>query len=238
VVADGDANCSEACNEGAMGTCTSPEPTMTACLNGACNGAGVCELDDGQVCTLDSQCINLCLSLVCDCPATLAVQDDGSGASGGVPIPDLVISEINPGDYIELFNTTGTPIMLGNGSFQFCSPFTYQALSTLAPSVVVPAGGFATVPWPGTFTDVDAGGEILLYSVANFGVDTNILDFTCWGVNPHMSRKTQAENINKWSGACPAALGNGALHRNVSTQGNAAADYDVTGAPTGANCTP
>ena len=43
------------------------------------------------------------------CPAALDVQDDGA-IGGAVTLPDLVISEINPGDYIEVYNTTDAAI--------------------------------------------------------------------------------------------------------------------------------
>ena len=78
--------------------------------------------------------------------AQLGVVDDGTGGSGAVGLPALVLSEIIPGDYIELFNTTGAPIVLTNTTYQLCSPFTYASLASLGPAVTVPASGYATVP--------------------------------------------------------------------------------------------
>jgi hypothetical protein len=64
-IGDGDADCSEACNEAQVAACTAPEPAMTPCLNGACDGAGSCLLNDGQPCVTNADCVNLCVALVC-----------------------------------------------------------------------------------------------------------------------------------------------------------------------------
>ena len=121
---------------------------------------------------------------------------------------------------------------------QLCSPFDYAALSALAPSTIVPAGGFATVPWPGIFVDVDAGGEVILYSSNSFGSDTAILDFVCWGTNPHGSRKTQAETVGKWQGACAPALSNSALHRTSGETGIVLSSYNTVDPTSPLDCTP
>jgi len=167
------------------------------------------------------------------CAQPLDALDDGSGVSGAVGLPAIVISEIKPGPggYIELFNTT-------NGDFNttgywFCSPFVYSQVS-----VLVPAGSYLTVPWPAGFDDTAAGGEIQLFKSSSFNTSTEILDFVCWGVNPHSSRKGQAEAVGKWSGPCPPVLTNGAIHRIIGTKGTLAADYDVTSPPSPMNCTP
>lgn len=167
------------------------------------------------------------------CDPDLDVQDDGGGVFGAVGLPAVVISEINPGNYIELFNTTASDF--NTTGYWFCSPFLYTQVG----AVIVPAGGYLTVAWPGAFTDTDAGGEIQLFKSSLFGTSTEILDFVCWGVNPHGTRKAQAEAVSKWSGACaPAIPANGAIHRIVSTAGDAAAHYDVTAAPSPSNCVP
>ena len=167
------------------------------------------------------------------CAQPLDALDDGSGAFGAVGLPAIVISEIKPGPggYIELFNTT-------NGDFNttgywFCSPFNYSQVS-----VLVPAGSYLTVPWPVSFDDTTAGGEVQLFKSSAFNTSTEILDFVCWGVNPHFSRKGQAEAVGKWSGPCAPALTNGAIHRIIGTKGTIASEYDVTSPPSPMNCTP
>jgi hypothetical protein len=119
----------------------------------------------------------------------------------------------------------------------FCSPFTYSAVG----AVVVPAGGYVTVAWPVSFNDTDAGGEVQLYDSSSFATSTDIIDFVCWGVNPHGSRKSQAESVGKWigpGGPCPPALTGGAIHRITNTTGTGAASYNTSAAPSPMNCTP
>lgn len=162
-----------------------------------------------------------------------------SPASDGTSIPvDLVLSEIRPREFIELFNTTAQDITLGSAQFNLCSPFDYASLRNFAPSVVVPAGGYATIPWPVFFTDTAAGGEVILYRLPVFDVSNNIVDFVCWGTNPHSSRKGQAESVGKWSGPCVEALTNGSLHRKPRTPGTGAASYDRELPGSSINCRP
>jgi hypothetical protein len=174
------------------------------------------------------------------CATDLDPADDGSGAARQA----LIMSELNPFDYIELYNNTASPIDLDTADYWFCSPFNYCALSDVGAGVTVPAGGYATVPWPnllncGTnFLDNDTGGEVILYLDSNFANNASIMDFVCWGANPHGTRKSQAEATGKWVGACDSALANGALHRVVGSDGVSAADYDTAGAASPMNCAP
>ena len=227
--------------------CDDTAPTVWTNASGACDdgdgcagdgcaeGLCVSACDDGDECTLGDMCGgSACL------PGTpvqpLDVQADGSPN----PVPDLVISEIAPQAFIELFNTTGSDIDLSTAPHWLCSPFLYDSLSTLAPAVTVPSQGFAVIPWPSGFADTAAGGEIILYRDAFFDSGTSILDFTCWGTNPHGSRKGLAETVGKWvqGVSCSPALTNGALHRKVSVAGNQPQSYDTAGAPTPMTCTP
>ena len=170
------------------------------------------------------------------CLEDLAPTSDGGSAA----LQNLVISEINPGEYIELYNNTASPIDLSSTAFQLCSPFNYSALATLAPTTTVPAGGYATVPWPGNFTDTDTDGEIILYADSQFTMASSIMDFVCWGA-PTNTRKPLAETAGKWTAAEPCVTGPltmGALHRLTATDGIDAADYDATAAPSPMTCTP
>ncbi len=250
-----------ACNDGSM--CT----TGDQCSGGACGGTAVdcsamdsmCALgmcrasdgmciamprmdgiacSDGMACTTGDACMTgMCASG----PATVALAplDDGAGAGGGVGIPNLVISEIAPGMHIELFNTTGSAIALSGVSHQLCAPFLYVTLSSLAPTVTVPAGGYAIVPWPSSFgATTAAAGEVMLYANGSFGDNTAILDYVCWGASPG-GRLAQAMAISKWSGACAPALTGGAIHRIAMRAGDLATHYDTTSPPSPANmCVP
>ncbi len=165
------------------------------------------------------------------CEPDLALLDDGSGLS-----TDLVISEIEPGVHIEVFNTTNADITLLGTTFEFCSPFEYDALEDLAPAGVVPARGYLTLSWPGDFSDLAMGGEILIYNDTPFGDPNNIADFVCWGAGNPPSRKSEAEDVGKWSGACAPAITQGAIHRLSATTGTGMASYGDA-APSPQNCT-
>jgi hypothetical protein len=169
------------------------------------------------------------------CPPSLAPTSDGGSAA----LQNVVISEINPGDYIELYNNTGTDIDLDNVAFQLCSPFQYAAVAVVGAGVTIPAGGYAEIDWPAAFTDADAGGEVILYTDSgDFADGARIMDFVCWGTNPHDTRKALAESANKWTGACAGALTMGAIHRLVATDGVDATDYSVVLPPSPVTCAP
>lgn len=171
-------------------------------------------------------------SVFAQCPE-LEPLDDGSGAFGAIGLPALVISEVKPGDYIELFNTTGAAIVLP-GVYQLCASFVYAQVAG-----TVPAGGYATVPWPASFNaqTTATSGEMMLYDSALFHVSTDILDYIIWG-NPLSTRKSQAVAVGKWVGANAPSMTAGSIHRKIGVKGTGAADYDNTSAPSPLNCTP
>lgn len=177
------------------------------------------------------------------CSTNLSPTDDGTGIA-----VDLVLSEIDPGNYIELYNNTDSPISLVSAPHWLCARPGYVSLASEAANVTVPARGFAVIPYPVSFTDTDAGGEVVLYKDANFGDPNSVVDFVCWGTNPHATRSGEAVCAGKWGGSCPStpatavpdscapALTNGAIHRKMSTAGTAAGDYDTTLAGSPTNC--
>ncbi|MCI0451232.1 MAG: T9SS type A sorting domain-containing protein [Candidatus Latescibacteria bacterium] len=171
-------------------------------------------------------------STFAQCPE-LEPLDDGSGAFGAIGLPALVISEVNPGQYVELFNTTGADIVLPNIYF-LCSHFVYAQVAG-----TVPAGGYATVIWPANFlTANDTNGEMMLYDSGSFGTSTDILDYIIWG-NPAATRRAQAVAVGKWVGAANApSITGGAIHRRIGVKGNQASEYDAAAAPTPEDCVP
>jgi hypothetical protein len=158
------------------------------------------------------------------CDPALVVPNDGTGIATPV-----IISQIDPGNFIEFFNPGTTAFNLTG--WWLCSPFNYSALSN-----TVPAGSYQTVPWPAFFGDTDAQGEIMLYKSSNFATNTDIVDYVCWGAS-NQFRYSQAIAVGKWVGACAPALTNGSIHRITSTTGTGAASYDVTLASNPRNCT-
>lgn len=191
---------------------------------------------DTPRCSVDGDCPTAltCLpTMSCGCPARLEPLPDAMGRT-----PDIILSEIVPGTggYIELYNTTGSDITLP-GTYQLCSPFAYAGLGT----GTIPARGYLTIPWPASFTDTLAGGEVILYSSGAFGSASAIMDFVCWGTNPHGTRQALAFSASRWSastGGCAPAITGGAIHRRPMTDGIDAADYDTTSPPSGVSCTP
>ncbi len=168
------------------------------------------------------------------CAAGLTTVSDGTSAARQA----LVISEVDPGAFIEVYNNSGAELDLGASTIALHSPPSGSlALSTTA--LVIPAGGFRTIAWPAAFTDTDAGGEILLYlDASDFDDGAKIMDFVPWGTAPTGSRQTLAEASTKWFGARPGALTMGAIQRNAAADGLDAADYTVTAAATPINCDP
>lgn len=163
------------------------------------------------------------------CPA-LAIASDGSGKQ------DIVISEIGPGGKIELYNTTASDIDLATANYALLSDPQFLALTG-----TIPSHGYLSLDLPGAFTDVIAGGEIVLYrNIAttpdDFDTAANIFDFVCWGTNPHASRKTLAEGVSKWTGACAGAITGDAIARKSNVDGVDAADYDINAAASPLTC--
>lgn len=158
------------------------------------------------------------------CDPALVVPNDGTGIATPV-----VISQIDPGSFIEFFNPGATSFNLTG--WWLCSPFVYSPLS-----ITVNAGSYTTVAWPAGFGDSDAGGEIMLYKSSNFAASTDIVDYVCWGAS-NQFRYSQAIAVGKWVGACAPALTNGSIHRISNTSGTGISSYDVTLASNPRNCT-
>ena len=85
----------------------------------------------------------------------------------------------------------------------------------------------------------DDGGEVILYKSANFSTSADIIDFVCWGVNPHGSRVTQARDVGKWDMSAPCADAlpvGGSIERNMGSDGTDASSYTALATPSGENC--
>jgi hypothetical protein len=90
---DGDADCSETCREVQM-DCNGNDTPGSACPNGQCQG-GSCLLNNGQACTLPSQCLNnfcvdnFCCNNACS-SLCLACSNAKTGAANGTCAPVTV----------------------------------------------------------------------------------------------------------------------------------------------------
>lgn len=170
------------------------------------------------------------------CAVPLDPIDDGTGLPPG-GIPQVIISEIKPGEYIEIYNTTDSDINLTAIPWWFCAPFQYVPVATPAS---VAAGGFMRMDWPTTLTNpTEPNGELILYKDSFFSSATSLLDFVCWGSPSFSRRTTQGAVSGKWSGLCaPSIPPGGAIHRRVGTDGTSADSYDVTAPPSPMSCAP
>ncbi len=173
------------------------------------------------------------------CGTDLNPADDGSGAARQA----LVLAELDPGGFIEVYNNTAAAIDLDTVAYRLVSDGVVAAVSAagVGAGITVHAGGRAEIGWPTGFASADdAGGEVVLYLDTDTATDANIMGFVCWGAAPTDSRKSNAEAGGKWTAAepCPGALTAGAIERLPATDGRDAADFDVTSAPSPETCEP
>ena len=170
------------------------------------------------------------------CAAPLDPLDDGTELPPG-GIPDIIISEIKPGEYIEVFNPTGDDVDLTFVPWRWCVPFVYRVVAVPA---IVPAGGYTRLDWPALLTNLtESNGEMILYKDGLFSSNFSVLDFVCWGSPLPSRRLTQGAGSGKWSGLCaPSIPLGGAIHRMAGTDGTSAASYDVTAPPSPTTCVP
>ncbi len=173
------------------------------------------------------------------CNGPLEPQPDGSTVAD--PEPAIVISEINPGDYIEVYNRSDTAVDLSMAPFAddvWCSFPRYPGLS---PQIVIPALSYAVLDWDSILDTAadDAGGEMAIYiNGSGFTDPTEINDYLCWGSHTG-GRKSVAESAGKWTGDClPAIPANGAINRLPDNIGTSATDYSVALPPNPQDCTP
>jgi len=162
--------------------------------------------------------------------------------AGMDPVPALVMSEIRPGESIEVYNTTAAAIDLSvKPSWYLCAfPFYLTGdISTLTDKTSIPAGGSIKLTWPATWLDNDKvtllpgveKGEMLLYTGGLLPTNNNNLkDYVCWGSHTG-GRKDKANAVNAedakiWSGDCVAQPTSGSIARKVGTDGESKDSYD------------
>jgi hypothetical protein len=168
------------------------------------------------------------------CPAALAPDEEA-----------LVLSEVDVGDFVEVYNNTDTAIDLDEVAYELVAGLVHVPVADaqVGAGITVPPRSYAALGWPAEIVLLtDASGELLLYRDGTDLADpTRIMGFVCWG-DPLASdsRKADAETAGAWSAAepCPSALGMGSIQREIGTDGHEGADFDTTAAPTPSTCTP
>ncbi len=173
-------------------------------------------------------------------PVTACANDLGTVADGSSATENdsnIVISEIDPGEFIEVYNASDATVQLGATGYAWCNNRSYPTFAGL--TIEIPAGGRRTIPWPGG-TGVEAGGDVSIYSQPVFnGGQLNILDYVCWG-DPTLggvTRRLDAEGVDKWVGDCAQTIpAGGSLQRLPNVDGTDAADYAALNPPAPENC--
>lgn len=196
---------------------------------------------DGDVAGTDASSIDAASGLDAADPTAcvapdLDVQDDGTTQGH----ESIVISEINPGDYVELFNRTDQPVDVAMlTDHQWCSFPSYRPVRDDA--ITIPGKGYATIPFP-TSGQNDTDGELVLYATGSYMTGTDVLDYVCWGNGETLRRGTAEGNpagSNKWNGGCVASIpAGGSLHRIAGNNGKDVAHYEVTANNTPETCAP
>ncbi len=144
------------------------------------------------------------------------------------PITDLVISEIVPGEYIEIYNSSFTEsVDLGAVSHVLVSGEFDVDIAALS-SDDVPARGYRQMPWPAGLQMSGQSGELILYHSRESGFDegSNMLDFVAWGEVSTHSRIELAREMKRWEGPPDGTLDVDAIQRIPGTIGNESHSYD------------
>lgn len=164
------------------------------------------------------------------CPA-LTPTTDGSGRQ------DLVISELRPGTFIELYNNTAAAINFPTSTFGLQAEAATYALS--AEAGMIASHAYKTIAWPAAFAISDMNGEMGLFQniamASDYTVAANLVDYLCWGGNTP-ANLTFAQGAMKWTASCTDELAASSIKRLVSTDGLAKASYDAAGTPDPRNC--
>jgi len=167
------------------------------------------------------------------CAEDLGTQDDGSSAT--VTDPNIVVSEVDPGEFIEVYNAGDETVALNATGYFWCNKLSYHAFASH--NITIKSGGRRTIPWPGG-GGTDSGGDVSIYLMGQFtGGANNIMDYVCWGNPGGSSRLSDAEGVEKWNGNCVDAIpAGGTLVRRQNRAGAQASDYEVQNTPDPEDC--
>lgn len=144
------------------------------------------------------------------------------------PLTDLVISEIVPDEYIELYNTSFTEsVDLASIDHVFVSGQFEADIATLS-DASIPARGYTQLDWPAGLEMDSASGELMLYSNRDNGFETGLsmTDYVAWGEVSEHSRIELARQFGFWEGPPDGTLDLAAIQRIPGTIGNESHSYD------------
>ncbi|MCP4194135.1 MAG: hypothetical protein GY768_26290 [Planctomycetaceae bacterium] len=143
-------------------------------------------------------------------------------------MPQLVISEVVPDEYIELFNAGYERVELSQVEQVLVSSADDVRVGAWGAGEAIPVRGYLQLEWPDGFTMSDESGELILYRDGQTGFDdaSKIDDFVAWGAPVDQSRIALAELVGKWEGEPDGSLDLGAIQRIPGTRGEEAHAYD------------
>lgn len=174
----------------------------------------------------------------------LQVSDVGEPAHGSVEIvvreypadlapietfmPELVISEIVPGEYVELFNVTYAELELSSAQHVLVSGDHAVEVASLGQGQAIGRRDYLQLPWPTPITVSSESGEMVLFrdGLTGFHDARKIDDFVVWGTEVAGSRIELAKSVNKWWGPPDGSLDIAAIQRIPGTRGDEAHAYD------------
>jgi hypothetical protein len=167
------------------------------------------------------------------CAEDLGTQDDGSSANE--TNPNIVISEVDPGEFIELYNAGSGTVMLSATGYRWCNNRNYSTGFT-AHNFTIPAGGRRVIEWPGG-NGSETNGDVSIYANGSFTIGSSILDYVCWGNAGSPNRNSEANLVGKWSGNCADSIpAGGSLVRRANREGIQASDYETQNTPDPEDC--
>ena len=143
-------------------------------------------------------------------------------------IPELIISEIVPGEYVELYNSEYTEVDLDSADQFLVSGQHHVGVADLGSGESIPARGYRKLPWPNDMSMSWESGELLIFrdNLSGFEDLTKIDDFVAWGDSPADTRIELAEKAGKWWGPPDGTLDLGAIQRIPGTLGDEVHSYD------------
>lgn len=195
-------------------------------------------------------------ALVADTGADDAATTDGSSGDGtadvvplnckaglNVPSPEnqgIVISEVRPQEYIELYNPTDITQVVTDLFLCFTTDCTKLLYLTNDPSFEILPGRYRVANWPGNNADGDeVQGEVSLSINADPAGNNyaNLIDYICWDALGAISNAFYvgdvSDNTNKWDknkGCAPSLTGSDlVITRKDNIVGNEPAHYITDG---------
>lgn len=174
-----------------------------------------------------------------NCKAPLAVPDPENRG--------IVIAEVQPQEYVELYNPTDAKQVITDLFLCFGADCTKLLYLTNDPAFEILPGRFKVAKWPGNNAKgTKDKGEVTLSSDSNPTADNyaHTIDYVCWGAadaGPPQHpwyMDDLSDNTKKWDktkGCAPALTGtadNEVITRKDNVLGNEPAHYLTDGAPT------